>query len=417
MNLEKLALDGGTPVRTKPLPSVDEKIGIEEETAVVEVVRSKQLRQGPKLREYERAFAEAFDMPFALGVSSGTAACHAAIVAAGVEAGDEVIFPAVSDMGSALGALYENAVPIFVDVDPQTINLDPAKVEEALTPRTKCIMPVHLFGHPADMNPIMEIAGRHGLTVIEDCAQAHGSEYHGRICGSIGDMACFSLMSFKHMAVGEGGMVLFRKEEHYQAARRFAIDRGGIETTRRGVGYREHVTLGLNYRMPDLTAAVGVTQLRKLPWIIENRIRAAESLSQQIADVPGVQPACVAPWAKHTYWFYPFNIYTQRLGVTVYEFARALSAEGISTLVRDYYLMYDHPVFLEPNAHKRGEGCPWVSTDHGANARYYKGMCPQAEKALLRTLAFAWNEFFDEEVVDDIAQGIRKVVSYYAAQQ
>ncbi|HID90529.1 TPA: DegT/DnrJ/EryC1/StrS family aminotransferase, partial [Candidatus Bathyarchaeota archaeon] len=210
---EKLAIEGGRPVREEVLPFVPEEayIGDGEVEAVLEVLRTKRLSQltSEKVKEFEEAFAKYYGVGHAIAVSSGTTALHAALAATGIGPGDEVLLPPYTFVATANAILHQNAVPVFVDIDPKTYNIDPEAIERAITDRTKAVIPVHMLGQPADMDPIMEIAEDRGLVVIEDCAQANGAEYKGRKVGTFGDMGCFSFYANKNMTSGgEGGMII-----------------------------------------------------------------------------------------------------------------------------------------------------------------------------------------------------------------
>lgn len=249
------------------------QFGEEELTLIREVLESGVVAQGPKVAQLEREFAELAGTRFAVAVASGTAALHLAVLAHGIGAGDEVITSPFTFIASANSILYTGARPVFVDIKADTFNLDPALIEAAITPRTKAIMPVHLYGLMADMDAIMEIAARHNLAVIEDAAQAHGATYKGRPAGSFGT-GCFSLYATKNMTTAEGGMVTTNDPE---IAERVKLLRA------HGMKVRYyHDLLGFNFRMTDLHAALGLAQIRKLPTFNERRRQNAEFLNQHI---------------------------------------------------------------------------------------------------------------------------------------
>ena len=266
--LSKLALLGGKPIRTRPFPAYP-VIGEEEKRAVMEVLDSGQLstfsasRQGflggRKIQAFEAAFAEYHGIRHAIAVNSATSGLHAAVAACEVGPGDEVIVPPYTFTATATAVLHHNAIPVFVDVDPVTFCMDPAQLEKAITPRTKAVIPVHLLGHPADMDAILAIARRHHLKVIEDCAQAPGARYKGRLVGTMGDCGVFSFQETKNMVTGEGGMVITNDPDLAERAR---MIRNHGEAVIAGEP-RKYLTstIGWNYRMTEIEAAIGIFQL------------------------------------------------------------------------------------------------------------------------------------------------------------
>lgn len=255
--------------------------GKEELKAVEDVLKTGVLTErsgmGPKVLEFERKFADYVGVKHAIAVSSGTAALHAALLAAEVKPGDEVILPSFAFQAAAEAVLLVGATPVFVDIDEETYCMDVESVEEAVTKDTKAIIPVHLYGLPADMDPILELAREKDIIVIEDAAQAHGAAYKGRKVGSMGHMGCFSFYATKNMTTGEGGMVTTNDEEYAEALR--AIRNHGEERA------NWSVRLGHNYRMSELQAALGIAQLEKLPNFLKKRRANAENLSKELASV------------------------------------------------------------------------------------------------------------------------------------
>ena len=244
-------------------------ISDEEIEAVTEVLKSGMLAQGPKVDEFEKKFAEYSEAKYGIATSSGTTALHTALVAAGVERGDEVITTPFTFAATSNSILYSDATPVYADIDPKTFNLNPEKIEEKITDKTKAIVPVHLYGQPADMDPILEIAEKHDLKVIEDAAQAHGSTYKGKKIGSIGDLGCFSFYPTKNMTTGEGGMVTTNDDD---LAEKSAMIRAHGESKR-----YEQSLLGYNYRMTDIAASIGIVQLKSIDKFNEKRNENQES--------------------------------------------------------------------------------------------------------------------------------------------
>jgi len=274
------------------IPIAKPLIGEEEKRAVMEVLDSGVLAQGPKVAAFEEAFARMVGVKYAIATSSGTTALHTALLAHGIGAGDEVITPSFTFIASANSVLYVGARPVFVDIDPATFNLDPAKIEAAITPRTKAIMPVHLFGLTADMDPIMEIARKHGLIVIEDACQSHGAQYKGKQAGSMGT-GCFSMYPTKNITSAEGGVITTDNAEIAESCR--VIRQHGMRRR------YYHDELGFNFRMTDVHAAIGLAQLQKLESFNEARIANAQFLS---AHLRGVTTPQVPQGYRHVFHQY-----------------------------------------------------------------------------------------------------------------
>ncbi|MFQ6060690.1 MAG: DegT/DnrJ/EryC1/StrS family aminotransferase [Thermoplasmata archaeon] len=282
------------------IPIAKPCIGEEEEKAVLEVLRSGILAKGPKAKEFEEKFAKFVGRNFGISTSSGTAALHVALLANKIGKGDEVIIPALSFFATASTVVFCRAKPIFVDVNPETYNLDVSKVEEAITPRTKAIVPVHMFGQPVDMEPLIEIAEEHNLKLVEDACQSHGAEYDGKKVGSFGEASCFSFYPTKNMVTGEGGMVLV-DDQDLKLECTLLRDHGEIT-------HYEHVVLGYNLRMNEIAAAIGIEQLKKLPKFIERRRANAKMLSEGLAGLKGIQTPVVSDKGTHVYYQYIIRV-------------------------------------------------------------------------------------------------------------
>ena len=261
---EVLAIDGGSPVRKTFLPYSRQSIDDDDIQAVVDVLRSAWLTGGPKVDEFEQAFASRVGAKYAVTFSSGTAALHGAAFAAGLKPGDEAIMSPLTFVATANCVLYQGARPVFADVCSDTLNLDPEQFAERITPKTRAVLPVAYAGHPADLDAILELAEQHGLIVIEDACHALGAEYRGRRTGSIAHMSVFSFHPVKHVTTGEGGMVTTDRADFAESLRRFRNH--GISTEARqrqasGQWYYEMVDFGYNYRLPDIACALGLSQL------------------------------------------------------------------------------------------------------------------------------------------------------------
>lgn len=279
-------------------------IGNDEIRAVAKVLRSGFLTEkrgcGPFVTSFERAFSKYIETRYAVAVNNGTSALHAALLAAGVGPNDEVIVPSLTFVATAEVVVLAGAKPIFVDINPETYCIDPNEIEGAITRRTKAIIPVHLYGLTANINSILKIARDFGLVVIEDAAQAHGAEYKGVKAGALGDMACFSFYGSKNMTTGEGGMITTNKRE-------FAETLGMIRNHGEGKGYQS-IILGNNYRMPEFVAAIGLTQLLKLPHFLESRKKNAEYLLEELREQKKFRMPVVPKGYKHAWYVFTIRI-------------------------------------------------------------------------------------------------------------
>lgn len=325
--MTKLAIDGGTPVRTKPYPSWpqwDER----EEAAVVAVVRSGQwwAPGGTQVKQFEQEFAAHHDARYGVAVTNCSAALEVCLRAANIGLGDEVITTPYTFIATANSALLNGAIPRFVDILPNTWNMDPSQIEAAITPRTKAIMPVHFAGEPADLDAILEIARRHGLVVIEDAAQAHGAIWQGRKVGAIGDMGCFSFQASKNMTAGEGGIILTNDESW--AEKCWSVCNVGRQ--RHGEWYK-HVRMASNYRLSEWAGAVLRVQLTRLEEQSQRRAENAAYLAEGLSEIQGLEPLPGDPRvtrsAHHLFraWYRPEHFG----GRTPDEFVAAMRAEGI----------------------------------------------------------------------------------------
>jgi len=389
--MEQLAIFGGTPVKSTPFGS-GRRFGDEELQQLKEALEQQTLFywHGKKVKGFCEKLAGMYGMPYCSAASSGTAAIHTALGALGVGAGDEVITTPITDMGTVIGILFQGAIPVFADLDPYTYNPDPRSIEANITGKTKAILVVHLAGSPADMDAIMDVARRHGLKVVEDCAQSWLSWYRGRLAGTIGDFGCLSTNEFKHISTGDGGAVMTRDELLYRKALMFAdknYDRIG------GLAIRNCESLAPNYRMTELQGAVGLAQLDKLAGICARRSEIGDRVTREIAGLPGVHPHKVPEGCKSSYWFYMLRIDAAQAGVDAQGFADALKAEGIPA-GKGYIptCIYEYPLF---------------------KGAYPKGLCPVAEEILDTSVKFSVNEFWTDEDAGDIIAAIRKVAAYY----
>jgi len=278
------------------IPIVRPILGDEEVAAVREVLASGMLAQGPKVKAFESAFAKDVGRKQGIAVANGTEALHIALAAHGIGAGNEVLIPPLTFFATASTVLQCGARPVFVDVTRDSYSMDPAKVAAAITRKTAAIMPVHLYGQTAEMDPVLEAARSQGLPVIEDAAQAHGAEYHGKKAGNLGDTACFSFYATKNMTTGEGGMIVTDNDEIADKAR-LLRDHGQASKY-------QHVLVGYNYRMTEIAAAIGLVQLQKLDgWVKQRRANAA-ALTKGLEGIDGLVPPSEGNWMVHSYYQY-----------------------------------------------------------------------------------------------------------------
>lgn len=315
------------PVRTQPFPSWP-IAGRREEELLLEVLHSGQWSElsGTKVDAFTRKFAAFQDAAFGVALPTGTLALEVALLALGVGSGDEVITTAYTFIATASAALSVGARPIFADIDPRTNNLDPANIEQAITTRTKAIVPVHLGGHPADMDAILDIAGRHGIHVVEDAAQAWGSQWRGKGVGALGDLGIFSFQSSKNLNAGEGGALLTNDQRLYD----LAWSLHNVGRVRHG-GWYQHEILGRNLRLSEWNGAVLLAQLERLPMAMQRRSHNAEFLTRELDGLPGLTPVALDPRAGRSSW----HIYQLRYDPSRFhgrsrdQFLTALRAEGI----------------------------------------------------------------------------------------
>jgi len=294
------------------LPITRPCLSREEEEAVIEVIRSGWVSQGARVAAFEEAVASYVGARYAVATSSCTTALHLALLYCGIGPGDEVIVPSFTFIATANAVLHSGAKPVFVDIDRRTYNLDPAKVEEAVSPRTRAIIPVDQIGLPADLDAIQDIARRHGLHVVEDAAPAIGARYRGERVGSLSELTCFSFHARKVITTGEGGMITTNNEEMATQARIGRSHGASISDLARhqanAVAIEEYPVLGFNYRMTDIQASIGIQQMQKLDWILERRRTLGERYTAALGDIEGLEPPFVPPDVEHTYQSYCVRI-------------------------------------------------------------------------------------------------------------
>jgi dTDP-4-amino-4,6-dideoxygalactose transaminase len=313
----------------------------------------------------------------AVTVNSWTSGLTAAVGAIGIEPGDEVIVTPWTMCATATSILHWNAIPVFADIDPLTFNLDPESVEANITPYTKAIMAVDIFGHPADVDCLMEIAERHNLKLITDSAQAPGSMYKGSLTGTSSHVGGYSLNYHKHIHTGEGGILVTNDDD---IADRLRLIRNHAEAVVEGMGITDISNMvGYNYRLGEIECAIGIEQLKKLPKLVLGRQKAAEQLSGLLSGLKGIRTPIVMPNCTHSYYMFPMVLDIDILGVSRARIIDALSAEGITGLTAGYVNVHLLPMYQQKIAYG-SNGFPWSSDICHRKVSYKKGICPIAEQ-------------------------------------
>ena len=387
--MKKLAIAGGEPVRKKPFaqfPVFDER----ELKALQEVLESR-IWGGyhPKVAEFERAFADFHETRFGITAANGTVTLETALAAAGIGAGSEVIVPPISFIATATAVLRVGATPVFADIDGSTYNLNPARVREAITERTRAIIPVHFAGQPADMDALIDIAERHELVVIEDCAHAHGATWKGKSIGSFGHFASFSFQASKNLTAGEGGCLITNDEQLAEIAR--SICNQGRRT---GGGWYEHVRLGTNYRLTGWQAAILLTQFSRLSEQIERRNENARLLGELLSGIDLISlPFVDERVTRHSYYLYMIKLNLDRFpGITKDNFVKALTSEGIPCSAGYPYPLYKNQVFN--------------------NYQHIRNDCPAAEEMCSSSFWLSHEIMLSEpDSLTDVASAIEKIAN------
>ncbi len=429
--MNKLAIYGGKPVRSCLFPAHN-FIGEEEKCAVCSVLDSGNLSGflgcwdemlffgGPKVREFEEAWSEYIDATHTVSFNSATTALMAAVGAAGVGPGNEVIVTPYTMSATATAILAYNGLPVFADILPDTLCLDPADVSRRISPYTRAIITTALAGHPSEMDELMALAAEHGLVVIEDAAQAPGAVYKGRMVGSVAHMTVFSLNIHKHIHTGEGGMVTTADPA---LAERLQLIRNHGENVVEGKGVADiSNTFGFNYRLTELQAAIAVEQLKKLPRLLEWRRHNATYLAERLTCFPGITVQPQREGCLHSYYVQPFFFDSSKVGVRRDNLIDAVAAElpesperlGIPLV----WSGFGRPLYFAPLYQKRiaygSTGCPFACPYYRGTVDYSQGICPVCEKVEANTLCM--NDFIrppmNEADLDDVVRAIDKVFSH-----
>lgn len=365
--------------------------------AVVDVLNSDWITTGPKIKEFERAFADKVHAKEAVAVSNGTAALHTAMYALGIQAGDEVIIPTMTFAATANCVVFQGARPVFTDVDPDTLLVDPDAIEEKISHRTKAIIAVDYAGQPCDYDRLWEISNRHHITIVDDACHALGGSYKNRPVGTLAHLNTFSFHPVKLITSGEGGMITTDCPEHAKRMRLFRNH--GISTDHRqreeqGSWFYEMVDLGYNYRLTDIQCALGISQLKHLPDWISRRQEIAKRYDAAFAGMPEITPLGVRKDVSHAYHLYVIRLNPEKIHTDRATIFKALRAEGIGVNV--HYI----PVHLHPFYQQK------FGTKHG--------MCPVAEKAYEEIISIPIFPKMNDDDVNDVITAVQKVISAFS---
>lgn len=420
--MSKLAINGGPKFRETPF-APQQDVGEEEIKLLIEVIDSKELSGflaspgekflgGLKVRELENLWKDYLSVKHVMAVQSATAGLHAAVAALNLGPGDEVLVPSYSMCASATAIVMHNAIPIFVDIDEDTYCIDPKEIKKAITPNTKAIIVVHLFGYPAELEEIMAIAEEHNLKVIEDNAQGPGAIYKGRYTGTIGHIGVFSFNQNKSITTGEGGLVTTNDDE---LAKRVQLIRnhGEVVVDQYPVDNIAGI-IGWNYRMTELEAAVGIAQFHKLNKLNDRRVELAEYLTKKLKQFGDIFTSpTISSHSKHVYFLYPFKFNAEVAGISRNKFTQAMIAEGMPVGAG-----YVRPIYLEPMYQQLlgygDKGCPFNCPLYGKDILYPKGLNPVCERMHFEELLLTpiCHYPLTEKDIDDFIKAIEKVIKY-----
>ncbi|MFH1445177.1 MAG: DegT/DnrJ/EryC1/StrS family aminotransferase [Nanoarchaeota archaeon] len=391
----KPAMDGGQPIREEFLPFGKPTVGEEEINEMIDTLKSGWLSMGPKTIKFEERFKEYVGSNFAVSCNSCTMALFLSLHAIGVKKGDEVILPTTTFASAANVVVHLGAKPVFVDITRNTYNIDPEKIEQAITKKTKAIMPMHYAGHAADMDKIMDIAKKHSIPVVEDAAHGIGTLYKGKKIGSVGDFTCFSFYATKTMTTGEGGMITTNNEEAANRLKTLRLHGISSDAWKRysdkGSWYYEVTEAGFKANMTDMQAALGLHQLNKLEGFIETRKKNADYYTSRFSELEEITTPKTLEYTRHSWYIYP--ILVDGLKINRDEFIKAMRAENMGTSV--HFI----PLHLQPFYQK--------------TFGYKKGDFPNAEGIYERMVSLPFFSHMTEKDTEDVANAVERIVNYY----
>lgn len=390
----KKVLEGDRPVRDSYLVFGSPVIEEDEINEVVETMRSCWLGTGPRVQKFERMFKEYKGVKHAVAVNSCTAALHLALTAAGVGPGDEVITTPMTFCATANAIIHTGGIPVFADIDRDTMNIDPYEIEKKITERTKALLPVHFAGRPCDMDAIMNIARKHSLKVVEDCAHAIEAEYRGRKTGTFGDFGCFSFYATKNIATGEGGMIVTNNDNYANTVRTMSLHGISRDAWKRfsDEGYIHYQVIypGFKYNMMDLQAAIGIHQLPRIERYSKRRKEIWDLYNNAFSDLPVVTPAPADENTVHAMHLYTLLVDSDKLEMTRDQVVEKLHRQNIGTGVH-YTALHLHPYYKESYGYKRGD-------------------FPNAEYVSDRTFSLPISAKLTDRDVEDVIKALRKVM-------
>ena len=404
--MNKLSILGGSPIIDYTFKRYN-TIGDEEKNAVIDVVNSGVLSDflgswgekfygGPKVKEFEYACKEKFNVKHAISVNSWTSGLICAVGAIDIEPGDEIILSPWTMSACAASILHWGAIPIFADIEKETFNLDPESIIKNISPKTKAILAIDIFGHSCNIDKIKKIADDNNLKVITDSAQAPGSKNKGRVTGTLGDIGGFSLNYHKHIHTGEGGIVV-TDNDYY--ANKIRLIRNHAESVAEGSGATNYSNLiGYNFRLGEIESAIGIEQLKKLDHLVQIKRKNVDHLNKHLKDLNGIRLPIVQENNSHSYYAYPLILDLKYLKLSRDKIVKALEAEGVQGLMRGYVNLHLLPTFKNKIAYG-SKGFPWTYENSRQNISYEKGICPVAEK--LHEQTFLGLEICDFDLSDN----------------
>lgn len=419
---ERLAIKGGKRAVPDDIEKVRWPVIVEEDKKAVMRVLNRGVLFGPYAPEVvalQNEFASYIGTKFCIATNSGTAALHMGIAAAGIGPGDEVITSAFSFLASATCILHHNGIPVFVDIDPKTYNIDVNKIEEKITEKTKAIIPVHIHGLPCDMDRILEIARRHNLVVIEDACQSHGATYKGKKTGNFGEMATYSLNSTKNLPGGEGGLFVTNSEE-LRAKANMTRMFGEFVKEGEGRSYKAY-TMGWMYRTQELSAALTRSQLKRLDFYNENSRRNGDYLTKELSKIKGLIPPVTPPDRTYIYHKYRVRLDPKALGIEIEPakfrdlVMKALLAEGVDVVLWQHFSLPANPLFQKKEGY--GKGCPWSCPFYNKEISYNIEDYPQTNKLIENSFVVCSEPYpiycQSLELMNYYVEGFRKVFEKY----